>query len=72
MVEVFKTNVQDRKQANRVLEQIHKTGLNYNASFDLEDCDRILRVKCATGLVEASFLIDLLRELGCRAEVLSE
>ena len=72
MVEVFKTDVTDHIQAGRLLERIHQTGLNYHANFDLDDCDRILRVKCPTGLVEASLLIDLLREQGCQAEVLPD
>ncbi|MCU0353301.1 MAG: hypothetical protein MUD08_06105 [Cytophagales bacterium] len=72
MVEVFKTNVTDHFKANQLLERIHQTGLNYHANFDLDDCDRILRVKCPTGLVEASLLIELLREQGYHAEVLPD
>jgi hypothetical protein len=72
MVEVFKTDVQDQEQANRLLDQIHQTFLDYTATFDLEDCDKILRVECPTRLVLASGLIDLLQGLGCKAEVLPD
>lgn len=72
MVEVFKTDVNHRMHANMLIEQIHKTFTGYKANFDLEDCDRILRVKSITGAVEARRLIRLLDELGFRAEVLPD
>jgi hypothetical protein len=72
MVEVFKTDVQDPMQADWLLEQIHQNAGDYRANFDLEDCDRILRVKCPTGSVQSSLVIALLKDLGCRAEVLPD
>lgn len=72
MVEVFKTNVKDWDHANMLLDQIHKTFGDYKANFDLEDCDKILRVKCATGLIESSLLINLLKDFGFNAEVLPD
>lgn len=70
MIEVFKTNVEDRDHANMLVDQIHKSFEDHNANFDLEDCDRILRVKCATGSVQSSLLINLLAGHGFSAEVL--
>lgn len=49
MVEVFKTNVEESVHACMLVDQIHKTFKNYKANFDLEDCDKILRVECTTG-----------------------
>ncbi len=72
MVEVFKTDVNQRTHANMLVEQIHKTFSGYKANFDLEDCDRILRVKSYNGVVESSLLIELMRSLGFRAEVLPD
>lgn len=72
MVEVFKTNVPDWGHAERLLDQIHKVHLDYRANFDLEDCDKILRVECATRLIQPARLIDLLRDLGYQAEVLED
>lgn len=71
MVEVFKTNIIDRNQADMLIDQIHKMYVDYKANFDLEDCDNILRVK-STGLVESAVLIDLLRGFGCNAEILTD
>jgi uncharacterized protein YpbB len=72
MVEVFKTNVTHPDHASRLVDQIHHTYREYVANFDLEDCDRILRVKCSTSPVEASLLIDLLEDSGFKAEVLPD
>jgi hypothetical protein len=72
MVEVFKTNVKDGREAMLLLGRIHAAFTGYKANFDLEDCDRILRVKSITGSVEAYRLIGLLKELGCHAEVLPD
>ena len=72
MIEVFKTNVCHPDHANMLIEQIHRTFMEYKANFDLEDCDRILRVKSATGQVQPSLLIGLLRDYGFQAEVLPE
>lgn len=71
MVEIFKTNVSNRWQANLLVEQIHSLFSSYRANFDLDDCDRILRVQCAQGDVQPRLLIDFLHEMGFRAEVLN-
>lgn len=71
MVEVFKTNVNDPDQADFLIEEIHKTFRHYAANFDLEDCDRILRVASAA-LVHPPAVVDLLRQFGFEAEVLPD
>jgi hypothetical protein len=72
MVEVFKTNVKDPHHAAMLVAYIHKNFTGYKANFDLEDCDKILRVKSAAGFVQAHVLIDLLHDLGCVAEILPD
>jgi len=72
MIEVFKTNVDDRVQANLLVDQIHQTYSDYKANFDLEDCDKILRVASSTNFVCADCLINLLQEFGFQAEVLPD
>jgi hypothetical protein len=72
VVEVFKTNVNKRRQANRLLNAIHNAFGNHKANFDLDDCDKILRVQCDNGTLCAKSLISFLNELGCRAEVLTD
>jgi len=70
MIEVFKTNVRHRAIANMLIDRIHETRPHYKATFDLEDCDRILRVKSSTNELEPQVLITILQEFGFQAEVL--
>jgi hypothetical protein len=45
MVDVFKTNVQHAEQANRLVLILNEYFPNSKINFDLEDCDKILRVQ---------------------------
>lgn len=45
MVEVFKTNVTNQTDANKVLQALAIRFPKYKLNFDLEDCDNILRVE---------------------------
>jgi hypothetical protein len=71
MVEVFKTNVHEQRHATMLLDSIHAKFAEYAANFDLEDCDRILRVKCA-GHIPPQDLISLLYDHGFEASVLPD
>lgn len=70
-VEVFKTNVADPEQANWLVDQIEKNFTNCKVNFDLDDCDRILRV-AFEGKIQPDLLIELLKNIGCTAEVLPD
>ncbi len=72
MIEVFKTQVKDQVQARNLTDYIHRRFRNYQANFDLDDCDKILRVECLTGPVQSLFLIRFLKDLGCQAEILPD
>jgi hypothetical protein len=71
MVEVFKTNVSNREEASNLVNDIHKRFCSYSANFDLEDCDKILRIECANGNVEPKPIIDMLTDAGYQVEVLA-
>ena len=68
MVEVFKTNVRQRRQASRILAQMSKRFPGYDLHFDLEDCDRILRVEGREVPPEA--IMELVRQRGYLCQVL--
>ncbi|MCF0057986.1 hypothetical protein [Dyadobacter sp. CY356] len=72
MIEVFKTNVTDHEVANMLLDQIHLTFIGYQANFDLEDCDKILRVCFDSGIIQPSLIIGLLKYFKYEAEILQE
>lgn len=72
MVEVLKTNVEDGDHAKVLVEKIHENFPFYKANFDLDDCDRILRVESKAGTVDADLLIRLLDDYGYEAGVLGD
>jgi hypothetical protein len=70
VVEVFKTNVEDIHHARLLVAAIQKAHKNYIASFDLGDCDKILRIECNSALVQPSSVIAVLNDFGFTAAVL--
>lgn len=69
MIEVFRTNVSERSHAEQIVAEIHARS-DYKANFDLDDCDRVLRVCAFSGNVQCDEIIRLLQELGYSATVL--
>jgi len=70
MIEVFKTSVQSPMQA-RIIEQlllVQNPLLEIN--FDLEDCDKILRIKNIEDPVDISSVLKVLNETGIYVEIL--
>lgn len=72
MIEVFKTNVNDPDLAKQLIDTIHASFVNVRANFDLEDCDKILRVKSTESDIDAVALAALLGDWGFQAEVLHD
>ncbi|TWI95098.1 hypothetical protein JN11_04527 [Mucilaginibacter frigoritolerans] len=56
MIEVFKTNVENSKQAAALLYLLQDQLPSAEINFDLEDCDNILRVKgnyfCPSNIIQ--------------------
>lgn len=71
MIEVFKTNVNTRAHARQLVQVIQQTFEGYSANFDLEDCDRILRIKSHT-VVNSDEVIRLLNRMDITVSVLDE
>jgi hypothetical protein len=70
MVEVFKTDVFDVFDADKLVRLIHQNFNCYQANFDLDDCDHILRIKTESELIDQHSVISLLKQNGFNAEVL--
>lgn len=45
MVEVFRTNINDNEAANSLITELQAIFPLSAITFDLEDCDRVLRLK---------------------------
>jgi hypothetical protein len=72
MVEVFSTNVSAKPIADFLVNQIELKFRNYRANFDLDDCDHILRIKSANGLVNTESILELISGFGYKIEVLPD
>ena len=70
MVEVFKTNVQHRELAEQLASILRGQFDFSRINFDLEDCDRIMRIVSTSPVVQVDILIDILKGFGYHAEVL--
>lgn len=66
MLEVFKTNIQDKRQATIVKEKIFFHFPECKLNFDFEDCDKILRVE------GASFCTKKILEIVCTSGFFAE
>lgn len=69
MVEIFKTNIASGAQAGLVLQRLKEQWPQYLANFDLEDCDRILRIESAS--VDQVQIISMMQLHGYLCEVLN-
>jgi hypothetical protein len=70
LVEVFKTDMDCAEKARQLVEQIHNNFTNCKANFDLEDCDRILRIVINNSNLETNHFINWLKDVGCTAQIL--
>lgn len=70
-VEVFKTNIRKIKEAKRVAKLLAEALPANKINFDLDDCDRILRIETLKGLVNYEQVITLVEKNGYTCQVLS-
>ena len=68
MVEVFKTNVGQERQAHLLLAELSLLFPVTRINFDLEDCDKILRIEADQ--VEAAAVVAWMQGKGFCCEVL--
>jgi hypothetical protein len=69
MVEIFKTNVDEVGQSEILISQLLQHFPGSKINFDLEDCDRILRI--AERSIVPEVVIALLATQGYHCELLS-
>jgi hypothetical protein len=72
MIEVFKTNIRNANDAKFLVAEIKKLDHTYIANFDLHDPEKILRVVCELGVIQAHSIIELLKGFGFSAELLED
>jgi hypothetical protein len=68
MIEVFKTNVQETDQSKMIVGKLLEHFPNSIINFDLEDCDKILRIHASS--ISNHKIIELVNSCGYHCEVL--
>ena len=68
MIEVFKTNVQEFSEAQKLVALLLRHFPNSKINFDLDDCDKVLRVECNNLRIEK--VMTLVTEKGFLCTVL--
>ncbi len=71
MVEVFKTNVSEEKDAALLLKQLQNASAQYKVNFDLDDCDKILRIESSES-IDFGNIIFILKHYGFQGEILPD
>jgi hypothetical protein len=70
-VEVFITNVQEVTHANHLIVTLREIFPDYSITFDLDDCDRVLRVQSEKiDKIKSQEIIRLLNSKNFRCEIL--
>jgi hypothetical protein len=69
IVEVFKTNVEEVKLSELLIQQLEDHFPDSLINFDMEDCDKILRVEAS--MVAPEKIIQILNSNGYSCEVLT-
>lgn len=67
-IEVFSTNVPDRIIADKLIDSLVKLFPGTIVSFDLEDCDHVLRVEGVN--FESEVILQVVRNLGYKISYL--
>ena len=68
MIEVFKTNVQETEQSEIIIAKLLEHLPNSIINFDLEDCDKILRIHASS--ISNNTIINLMNSFGYQCEEL--
>lgn len=70
MIEIFKTNVQNKTQAKHIINLLKKVFSEAKINFDLNDCDKILRIDGSKKLHTQDIVKDL-NKWGFKCEILN-
>jgi hypothetical protein len=70
VVEVFKTNINHEWQVQFIIPALQKLLPEARITFDLDDCDKILRIEGEVTLMDIHQIIQVISVSGYHAEVL--
>ena len=68
MIEVFRTNIEEPARADEIAQLLYRKINCQRVNFDLEDCDRVLRIEGSH--FRPDLVIMLLKEKGLECSIL--
>jgi len=72
IVQVFKTDVQDQQVAGNIILFLQRNFSHCRINFDLDDCDKILRIESMQGSLEEAKIQLLIARYGYHCEPLQD
>ena len=72
MIEIFKTNVNKKREAKLIIKKLLNILPDSCINFDLEDCDRILRIENKVQNFDTQNIITVLNNKGFYCEILKD
>ena len=69
---IYRTNIDNSVIAENIIDAIHTNYPESKANFDLEDCDKILRVENISGKSQDKIIKGFVAQLGYKIEDLTE
>ncbi|MFL5764465.1 MAG: hypothetical protein ACJ77K_11035 [Bacteroidia bacterium] len=70
MIEVFKTNVQSEEDAQLILRDYSALFPGWKIGFDLDDCDKILRIDSGKDTILIPEIQNIIQKFGFTADLL--
>lgn len=70
-VKVYKTNVDTRSKAEAILDLIREDIPGSSPSFDLDDCDKVLRVEHTSNSLNGNRIVGIVTNFGYEIETLA-
>jgi len=70
VVEVFKTNVNSKSATQSIIHQLEEIVPGAKINFDLEDCDKILRVETSYPGADVGPLMECVKKMNFKIEIL--
>lgn len=71
-IEVFKTNIAEEETARQLALLLRSSYPGYKVDFDLEDCDRILRIESKEKAIDNQGINTICHNAGFQIEVLAD
>lgn len=67
---VYKTDVNEHSKAKMILDEIYQAFPDSDSSFDLDDCDNVLRVEHPDGSIDEEKILQIVKNKNVQIDTL--